>query len=65
MMLLDLLGQQSGVSVGVERQEGFAEACREGCLWLFNALLCSGDLCSVTRQEVIHGLLLGELTNGR
>eukprot|EP00968_Pinguiococcus_pyrenoidosus_P005034 scaffold327_cov257-Pinguiococcus_pyrenoidosus.AAC.11 len=46
-------------------QEGGAEAGREGGLGLLDAPLRAGDLGRVARQEVVHGLLRGELGDGR
>ena len=46
---------------GVEDQEGLTEASRESGLGLSDTLLSSGNLSSVTRDEVVHGLSRGQL----
>jgi len=65
LVLLDLLGEHGGVAHGVESQEGLSEARGEGGLRLGDTLLGTGHLGSVTRDEVEHGLLGGELGDRR
>lgn len=64
LVLLDLLGQHVGVAHGVKSQEGLSEARREGSLGLSDTILSTGHLGGVTRDEVEHGLLGGELGDG-
>ena len=64
-VLLDLLGEHSGVAHGVKRKEGLGEARGESSLGLGDTLLGTGHLRGVTRDEVVHGLLGVELGDGR
>ena len=52
----DLLTQERGVRVRIEREERGAEAGRERRLGLCHAALRAGDLRGIPGQEVIHGL---------
>jgi len=65
LVLLDLLGEHGSVAHGVQGQEGLGETGREGSLGLGDTVLGTGHLGSVTRDEVEHGLLGGELGDGR
>lgn len=64
LVLLDLLGEHGGVAHGVQGQEGLGEARGEGGLGLGDTILGTGHLGGVTRDEVEHGLLGGELRDG-
>ena len=65
LVLRDLLGQHLRVAHGVQGQEGLGEAGREGRLGLRHTVLSAGHLGGVTGDEVEHGLLGGELGDGR
>lgn len=65
LVLLNLLGQHVSVAHGVKSQEGLSEARREGSLGLSDTILSTSHLGGVTGDEVEHGLLRGELGNGR
>mmetsp|Transcript_61823 Transcript_61823/g.191526 ORF Transcript_61823/g.191526 Transcript_61823/m.191526 type:complete len:235 (-) Transcript_61823:234-938(-) len=54
-----------GVGERMPDEEWRSEASREGCLRLGHALLRSGDLGRVARDEVVHDLVLRELGDGR
>ncbi|QTK80153.1 hypothetical protein AT6N2_C2567 [Agrobacterium tumefaciens] len=56
-VLADQLTQQVAVFRRVARHEGCAKACGEGGFRLGHALFRAGDLCGVTGEEVVHGLL--------
>lgn len=64
LVLLDLVGEHGGVAHGVQGQEGLGEARGEGGLGLGDTILGTGHLGGVTRDEVEHGLLGGELGDG-
>lgn len=61
IVLLDLLRKHLGVAHRVQSQEGLGEARGEGGLRLRHSLLGTSHLRGVTRDEVIHGLLLAKL----
>lgn len=61
----DLVGEHASVAHGVQSQEGLGEARREGRLRLGHAVLGTGHLGRVAGDEVEHGLLGGELGDGR
>lgn len=65
LVLFDLLGKHLGVAHGVQGQEGLGKARGEGSLRLGHTLLGTSHLRSVSRDEVVHGLLLVELGDGR
>lgn len=64
LVLLHLLGEHVSVAHGVQSQEGLSEARRESSLGLGDTVLSTGHLGGVTRDEVEHGLLGGELGDG-
>lgn len=64
LVLLNLLSQHGSVAHGVEGQEGLGEARGEGGLGLSDTVLGTGHLGGVTRDEVEHSLLGGELGDG-
>ena len=61
LVLGDLVGKHAGVAHGVEGKEGLGEAGRESGLGLSDTVLSTSHLGGVTRDEVEHGLLGGEL----
>lgn len=61
LVLRDLVRQHAGVAHGVQGQEGLGEAGGEGSLGLGDTVLSTSHLRGVTRDEVEHGLLGGEL----
>jgi len=65
LVLLDLLGKHLRIAHGVQGQERLGEARGKGGLGLGNALLGSSHLGGVTGDEVVHGLLLVQLGDGR
>lgn len=64
-MVGDLVRKHGGVLHGVKSQEGLGEARRESGLGLSDTLFGTSHLGSVTRNEVVHGLLGAELGDGR
>ena len=64
LVLGDLVGKHAGVAHGVEGKEGLSEAGRESGLGLGDTILSTSHLGGVTRDEVEHGLLSGELGDG-
>jgi hypothetical protein len=60
LVLVHALGEHAGVAAGVEDNEGLAVAGGEGGRGLDNAVLGTGGLGGVTRDEVVLGLLRGE-----
>lgn len=62
---LDLVGKHLGVLHGVQSKEGLSEAAGEGSLGLGDAVLSTGHLGGVTRNEVEHGLGAVELGDRR
>lgn len=65
LVLRDLVRQHTGVAHGVQSQERLSKAGREGGLGLGHTVLSTGHLGGVTRDEVEHGLLSGELGDRR
>lgn len=65
LVLRHLFSQHGSIALRVEDQEGSAEACREGSLGFNDAIFGTGDLGSVARDEVVHGLLGSQLGDGR
>lgn len=63
-MLFAHLGKFLCVDEGMEWQESFAEACREGWRWLSDSLLGSCYLGCVTADEVVHCLFALKLGYG-
>lgn len=62
---LDLVGKHLGVLHGVQSKEGLSEAAGESSLGLGDAVLSTGHLGGVTRDEVEHSLVAVELGDGR
>lgn len=56
LVCLNLVGKHLGVLHGVQSKEGLSEAAGEGSLGLGDAVLSTGHLGGVTRDEVEHGL---------
>ncbi|GIX63970.1 uncharacterized protein BcabD6B2_34050 [Babesia caballi] len=65
LVLEQLLLQQLRVDHGVHRQEGLRVAGREGGRGPRDAHLRADHLAGVAAHEVVHGLLRGELADGR
>lgn len=65
LVLRDLVCQHTGVAHGVKSQERLSKAGREGGLGLGHTVLSTSHLGGVTRDEVEHGLLSGELGDRR
>lgn len=65
LVVRHFLGEHLCVAHGVQCQEGLREARREGGLGLSDAVLGTGHLGGVARDEVEHGLLRGKLGDGR
>mmetsp|Transcript_6085 Transcript_6085/g.8886 ORF Transcript_6085/g.8886 Transcript_6085/m.8886 type:complete len:239 (-) Transcript_6085:1292-2008(-) len=63
VMLLQFFGKQICIDSWVKSQKSSAKACTKRSLWLLNTKLSTGDLCSVTTKEMIHGLIGAQLTN--
>lgn len=64
VVLLDLVGKHGGVLHRVQSKEGLGEAAGEGGLGLGDAVLSTGHLGGVTRDEVEHGLVAVQLGDG-
>ena len=64
-MAVELLTEQLGVHDGVHGHESSSETGGEVGHGLLNATLGSSDLGGVSAEEVVHGLLGGELGDGR
>ena len=63
-MAVELLTKELGVDDGVHGHEGATEAGGEVGDGLLDTTLSTGDLGGVTAEEVVHGLLSGELGDG-
>lgn len=61
LVLGNLVREHAGVAHGVQSEEGLGEAGGEGGLGFCYTVLSAGHLGGVTRDEVEHGLLSGEL----
>ena len=64
-MTIQLLSQQLGIYNGIQRHESTSETRREVGNRLLDATLSTSDLSSVSTEEVIHGLLSGQLADRR
>jgi hypothetical protein len=65
LVCLDLVGKHLRVLHGVQSKEGLSEAAGEGSLGLGDAVLSTGHLGGVTRDEMEHGLSAIELGDRR
>jgi hypothetical protein len=65
LVSLDLVGKHLGVLHGVQSKERLSEAAGEGSLGLGDAVLSTGHLGGVTRDEVEHGLVAVKLRDRR
>lgn len=63
-MLLHLFGQHAGVLHGVPHEEHAAKAGGEGGFGFGDTIFGAGDFGRVPRNEVVHGLLLGQPRHG-
>lgn len=65
VVLGHLVREHLSVTHGMQDQEGLSKAGRESSLGLSNAVFGTSHLGGVTRNEVVHDLLVGELGNRR